>query len=510
MRKHKYLPVLWFIIGFTLFMSTRTSKIIPFIYIAIVIAPIFILGFTRSQTVKKGNLLTILGFTLSLNIAMWGLFNTGDPLFTLIYNLVRNSILALLISFPYIMDRVVIEKFKKRGTLSTLIFPVMATATFFLISLEGPFDGDMISATFEYGNLSFKQIASITGLSGFVFIFSWLASVINHIWDNEFNWGKIKKVTLIFASVLLIITIFGVIKTSSLMSPESVTVKIASIILLPEKGKPFDPEALFSKEASPFDETMLKIKTLTEKAVSNNAKIVTFQEASIKISENNEKNFINLLGKIAKDNDIYYSMSYGVYPEEGKGYNKHVLFNNQGELEIDYAKRYLVGLGDLFGETRIYYKGPEVIQAVDTPYGIIGVSICKDMAFASYIRQAGKMKIDIMLSPSYDVPKSRGPWYSLRAIENGFSIVRPVYNGYSYAMDYNGKLLAHMDSDETEDGIMYADVPTKGVNTIYSTIGDLLGWLSVLGLFVFTGVGIRIKKSQEHQNSYELAYKGGI
>ena len=177
-------------------------------------------------------------------------------------------------------------------------------------------------------------------------------------------------------------------------------------------------------------------------------------------------------------------MSYGVYPKEGKGYNKHVLFNNQGELEIDYAKRYLVGLGDLFGETRIYYKGPEVIQAVDTPYGRIGVSICKDMAFASYIRQAGKMEIDIMLSPSYDVPKSRGPWYSLRAIENGFSIVRPVYNGYSYAMDYNGKLLAHMDSDNTDDGIMYAEVPTKGINTIYSVTGDLLGWFSVIGLFL--------------------------
>jgi apolipoprotein N-acyltransferase len=57
-----------------------------------------------------------------------------------------------------------------------------------------------------------------------------------------------------------------------------------------------------------------------------------------------------------------------------------------------------------------------------------------------------------------------------------------VYNGYSYAVDYNGKLLAHMDSDETENGIMYADVPTKGVKTIYSTIGNLLGWLCVLGL----------------------------
>jgi len=30
---------------------------------------------------------------------------------------------------------------------------------------------------------------------------------------------------------------------------------------------------------------------------------------------------------------------------------------------------------------------------------------------------------------------------------------------------------------------MYVDVPTKGVKTIYSTIGDLFAWLCVLGLF---------------------------
>jgi apolipoprotein N-acyltransferase len=50
-----------------------------------------------------------------------------------------------------------------------------------------------------------------------------------------------------------------------------------------------------------------------------------------------------------------------------------------------------------------------------------------------------------MLNPSYDIPKSTGSSYSLRAIENGFSLVRPVYNGYSYVIDYNGKILAHMD-----------------------------------------------------------------
>jgi len=87
----------------------------------------------------------------------------------------------------------------------------------------------------------------------------------------------------------------------------------------------------------------------------------------------------------------------------------------------------------------------------------------------------------------------------LRAKENGFSMVRPVDNGYSYAMDHNGKLLASMDSDNTATGIMYADVPIKGVNTIYATVGDLLGWLCVFGLLglILLTIVLTVKKRRK-------------
>jgi apolipoprotein N-acyltransferase len=486
MTKHKYLPILWFFLGFGIFMFSRASRVIPFIIpggIAILIAPAFILRFIRTQTPKKGILFTILGFILSFNIALWGLY--GDEFF--VFGVISSSMLAIVYSLPYIADRLIYPRLK--GLVPTLTFPIVTTAIYFLISLEGPFDGTAYFAVFGYGHLYFKQIASLAGLWGFIFFFSWLASIINYSWEQEFNWGKIKKATFIFLSVLLAILLFGAVKTSSFMSPKADTVKIASIILLPEEGKGWHPEGLFSREPSPFKETMSKIETLTKMAVSNNAKIIAFQETSIKVSEEDETKLMNEIKKIAEENDIYFSLSYGVFPEKGKGWNKHVLSNNKGEIEIDYRKRYLKGLGEL-GESALYKKGPEVIQTADTPYGIIGASICRDAEFPPYMRQAGKKNVSIMLNPSYDIPKSTGPSNSLRAIENGFSFIRPVYNGYSYAVDYNGRILAHMDSDKTEDGIMYSDVPTKGVRTIYSTIGDLLGWLCVLGFFVFVVMSI--------------------
>jgi apolipoprotein N-acyltransferase len=499
MKKENYLPLVWFVLGFGIFMSTRASNFIPHWGAAIIIAPIFILGFIRSQTTKKGILLTLLGFLLSLNIALWGLFDVGDEAASIIYNLVRSSVLALLLSVPYIADRLIYPKLKEKRILSTLSFPIAATAILFLISLEGPFDGDMISAVYGYGFLVFKQIASIAGLWGFVFIFSWFASVVNFAWEKGFNWGQIKTVTLTFSFILLGIFVYGAVKTSSLINPEPDTVKIAAIFLLPEEGKGFDPEGLFSKEPSPYEETMSKIEALTEEAASNGAKIVAFQETAIKVGEKDENRLIERFSTIAVENDVYFSLSYGVFPNEGKGWNKNILISNQGELQVDYRKRYLLGLGDLFGETLIYKKGPEVIQSVDTSYGRIGVSICREMSFPPYARQAGEQQVDIMFNPSYDYPKSKGPLYSLRTIENGFSMVRPVYNGYSYAVDYNGKLLASMDSDNTDTGIMYADVPTKGVNTIYTKIGDLLGWICVIGFlgFIPLNIVLRIKQKKE-------------
>jgi apolipoprotein N-acyltransferase len=481
-NKREYLPLVWFVLGFGMFMSTRASHFIPHWGPAIIIAPIFILAFGRSLSTKQGNLLTVLGFILSLNIAMWGLYDLGDGTTTIILNVVRSSIQATLFSLPYIADRLIYPRLKGNRVVSSLSFPIAVTAIHFLISLEGPYDGDMVSGVYGFGGLVFKQIASIAGLWGFVFVFSWFASVLNFAWEKGFDWREIKTVTLSFALTVLGIFLFGAAKISASTYREPDTVQIAAVFLLPEEGEGFDPQGLFSKEPSPYEETMSKIEALTRAAASNGAKILAFQETAIKIQEVDENTFIERLSTVAVANDVYFSIGYGVFPNEGKGWNKAILISDQGELEVDYRKRYLLGLGDLFGESIIYKKGPEVIQSVDTPYGRIAVSICRDMSFPPYARQAGNQRVDIMLDPSYDVPKSGGPVYALRAIENGFSMVRPVYNGYSYAVDYNGRLLASMDSDDTSTGIMYADVPTKGVTTVYANIGDLLGWICVAGL----------------------------
>jgi len=498
MISKKHLPILYFFLGFGLFMFTRLSKWIPSIDITILIAPIFILRFIRTQPVRRGIWLTLLGFVLSMNLALWGLFELDKPLMTVAYGLIRSTLLAIIWFLPFMLDRMIYPRFSNKGVWSTLIFPIITTAIFFLSSLEGPFDdgsGTSSSFGYGYGTLAFVQVRSLFGIWILVFIHSWLFSIVNYFWENRFRWKKIKIPAIIYSAVLLLTFLFGIVRISSLFSPVSDTVKIAAVVLIPEDGEAVPMSRIFgTKTTSPFEQTISRIEGITKKAVENGAQIVSFQEYAMVINHEEENRLRGMYRQIAKDNNTFLSITYACFTKEGKGENKHLFIDGDGEIRLDYTKRYLLGLGP-FGESGVFKKGPEIIQSIETPYGKIGISICRDMAFPSYLKQAARAHVDIMLSPSYDWPKSPAAWYLTSTIENGFSFVRPTYNGYSYAADYHGNELTHMDSDQAEDGIMYADVPVQGIKVLYPIIGDLFGWLCVVAMLILIGL-IIVKKAQ--------------
>jgi apolipoprotein N-acyltransferase len=478
MELKKHLPLILFILGFGIFIFTRLSKLVPTIPIAILISFVFILRFSRTQPAKRGILLTLLGFILSINIGLWGLFEMV-AVSSLLFNLIRSSLLAVLYFLPFMADRLIYPKFKK-NFLSTLIFPIITTAIFYLLTIEGPFEGAIQPAKFAFGTIEFMQFLSLFGVFGFVFVTSWFASAINHLWEMKFDWKKSKKLVLILLSVVLIMFIFGTIKVH--MLPKADTVKVAAIIIDPDWGKDTLMEKVFTDRiTSSFEETLAKIENKTKIAVSNDAKIVSFMELAIIINEEKHDELRDELKRIAQENNVYLTMTYGYYVKDGKGKNIHLLIDNNGEILLDYQKRYLAGIGEL-GEKGVFVIGPEIIQSVDTPYGKIGLSVCRDMEMSKYIIQAAKAGVDIMFSSSYEWPKTWLPNNLQTPIVNGFSFVRPTYNGVTHIQDYNGKILNQMHFEETETGIMYADVPTKGVKTLYSYVGKLIGWLSALGL----------------------------
>ena len=122
-----------------------------------------------------------------------------------------------------------------------------------------------------------------------------------------------------------------------------------------------------------------------------------------------------------------------------------------------------------------------------TPNGRLGSAICFDLDFPQLLAQAGRLGTDVLLAPSNDW-RDIDPWHThmatFRAVEQGFNLVRQARSGLSMAVDYQGRALAQMDDFGSPDREMTAYVPTRGVRTVYSRIGDAFAWVCLFGLAI--------------------------
>ncbi|PFG62259.1 apolipoprotein N-acyltransferase [Thioclava sp. ES.031] len=476
---------LLFVAGFGLFMFCRRSDFLPMIPAMIVVAPILILRFSRTLPFWRSVLLTTLGFVLAFNISLWGIFDMGDPKISLIFNIVRSTMIALLYVIPYWIDRAITPRLGN-GLHTTLVFPAAVTALMFLSSIVPPLNGTQAKNVFATAPLPLLQIYALAGLWGFVFLWSWLAAMVNYAWERSFA----RRPTLV-AGVALI-AVFGALfawgGVRLMTAPETPTVRVAAVVMPAEEGGPESMVQVFDdRMTSPYAPTMARIRAMTAEAAQDGAQIVAFNEFAIVVSADDNERARAEFARIAADNHVWLAIPYAWVPKTGKGENRQMLFDDTGNIRVDYQKRFLLGLGDM-GETGVFVKGPEVIQTADSPFGRIAVAICRDMSFPRFALQAGRVGADIMLTGSHEFPKGITLNDPYRAVENGFTHIRPTYDGITYAMDPYGRILGQMDRGIGQAGIMMVDVPMEGVRTLYGRFGDWLGWLSV-GLVGLFGMG---------------------
>jgi apolipoprotein N-acyltransferase len=111
--------------------------------------------------------------------------------------------------------------------------------------------------------------------------------------------------------------------------------------------------------------------------------------------------------------------------------------------------------------------------------------------------------VDILLVPSSDWAQVTGALAeqaTLRAVENGVTMVRPARSGTSVAVDHQGRVLSRDDSwftgdPRTAEQTMIVSVPTHGARTPYALLfGDVLCWLSLGGLAVATVAVVRLRR----------------
>src|SRR6266545_4650172 len=106
------------------------------------------------------------------------------------------------------------------------------------------------------------------------------------------------------------------------------------------------------------------------------------------------------------------------------------------------------------------------------------------------MRQAGQTEADVLLAPSLDWPeamRSHARMATVRAVENGVSLLRPTGDGLSLAVDHQGRVLAAVDSFATEKPAFVTALPSRRVPTVYAAMGDAFAYLCVAGLAALSG-----------------------
>lgn len=450
--------------------------------------PILFLLVSRSQKGFYSFLIIPMIVGITCQFSFWK-FTYNNPASVLFY---LPFILGLPMGLLFYIDKILYSKFN--GFTATLIFPLLYTSFDFLLNLFNPFGTLGILGYSQYDFLAFSQLASVTGMWGLTFMITWFGSVINWLLNNYDNKKIAFKGIGIYFSILIAILIYGSFRLS--LSTNSSTVAIAGIHChdkrvegermneLLEKGD----TAAFRKTSDTIISNLIK-ETIDQS--NSGSKIIVWSEISSKILKQNEDSLIAVFKRLARSQHIYLlAVPYTIASNStDKSENKALLFSPAGELILTHYK-----YGGNFMEGTV--QGDKKIKSVTTEYGNLSAIICWDGDFPSIVKQVGALQTDILFVPASDW-RQIDPAHSIvtifRGIENGCSVVRQTRNGLSVMTDPAGKVIAQTDHFNTKSWVTLGQVPNRKWFSLYPIIGDLFGWLSLIGLLLFVAKVIRNK-----------------
>lgn len=446
------------------------------------LAPVFLLRFVRQSLPLPGLGLGALALATGHVIAWYpvlpfqGWMRVAVP-----------GALGLAFFVPYVIDRWLSPRL--RGLAATLVFPSAWAACEYLIMQLGFGSWGAIGYS-QYGNLPLLQLLSVTGLTGLTFLIGWFAACANQAWEARFATPRLWWPLLACAGVIAAVLLAGGLRVAA---PQGVvaTVRVAGVTI--------DNMAVFLNTWRPLsygtpltaaqaeaarEQTQELHRTLLEHSraeARSGAKLIVWSESNALVLKQDEADFIRAGRRLAQEEGVYLFMTMAtITPGEPLAENKLVVVDPQGQVRGAYLKSHPAP-----GESSITGKGRMGI--LDTPYGRIAWAICYDFDFPGLVRQAGRAGADIMINPSWDnaaITPMHSYMASLRSVETGASMFRQVNDGLSLAVNGHGRTLGMMDhaSGTGEVRTFVADLPVKGVHTLYSRLGDAVPLLSAMVL----------------------------
>ncbi len=323
----------------------------------------------------------------------------------------------------------------------------------------------------QLDNLSYLQTASLFGLAGLSFLIYWFAAAAAHgIHTRRVHRREVATIV----ALILAAHIFGAYRIG--LHHKTPTVKVAAVTT-DWSWFPGDPFPKADEQAALVDVLFMR----SERAAKAEAKLVLWPEVAAWIEPRDEDAVVERGRKLAAAHHLHLVAAY-ILPKQREPLlveNKYVWIEPNGQTHT-YLKHIPLPM-----EPSI--PGEGVPKPVETDFGTASGAICWDADFPSVIRRHSAVKSVLLVLPSADTP-GVDPYHTqiagVRAIENGFSVLRSTRNGLSAGFGPRGRIRGWQSANESDEDIFVVTLPAERITTLYSLIGDALVWLSLIGILL--------------------------
>ena len=358
----------------------------------------------------------------------------------------------------------VVKRFDAAWTV--LALPVMFVAADTLLAHLTP-DGNWGSLGYTQAEmLPIAQIAAVSGVGGILFVLMLANSAIG----LAFTYGtRLRGAIPMYLATVALVAIsvgYGYWRLQTPAAGTPVDFGIAS-----------NDDYIASEKSEKSRDVWAQYDAQVLQLAGSGAKVVLLPEKIDVLSAPGAAARKQRLSRLASENHVWLVAGLGV--DDGKQRrNEAWWFAPDGKLATNYLKHYMAP------PEREFVAGAEFpVNEID---GVrYGVAICKDMHFASLGRAFGARDAGVMLVPAWDFHDDA--WMAanmtkLRGVENGFAVVRSSRDGLLSVSDAYGRMLAVEKSGDLPGTTLFATVKVGArLPTLYTRIGDLLGWICVAG-----------------------------
>ena len=392
----------------------------------------------------------------------------NTPYFLKVMPLVPVIIVTLLQTLLWLfvvgMTRRAVKAFDSGWTV--LAYPVIWVAVDTLLAHFTP-DGNWGSLAYTQADvLPIAQLASVFGVGGILFVLMLVNSALALALYRGLRMPNALPAYSVAVAVFVTTAGFGWWRLQA-----------------PETGKPTNfgiisiDDFLLGPDSDRAREVWLQYDAQVTALAAGGASIILLPEKIGVLPAADAESRKAHLSKLAAANHVWLVAGLGV--DNGKERrNEAWWFAPDGRLTTNYLKHFMAP------PEREFVSGSEYpVNSID---GVnYGVAICKDMHFASLGRGFGARDAAVMLVPAWDFHDDA--WMTanmtnLRGVENGYAIVRSSRDGLLSVSDAYGRMLAVAESSAYPGTSLFAQVKVgPRVSTIYTRIGDALGWLCVAG-----------------------------